>query len=340
MARKPPVKKPGKQRGSTGRAESWTGRIAQLRQRLSPLSLAWVLLLVATIAAAGAFLAAYQKGGPRQGGRLSVALQSVETEASDVVAEEAVEAAASPRARGLNRRPRVAVVVTGLGLAQQITRRAIDELPASVALSFSPYAKDLGAWLRLAQEKGHEVLIDLPMEPLTFPKDDPGPKGLMTLLDAEQNLERLNWVLGRGQGYIGVAASMGSRFIASEKDLEPVLKVLKARGLLFLDNGSSEESVSGSLAKDLKLPHLTNDRALDDNPNRALIQTGLREVEEMAKAEGTSIALGQPYPATLESIIAWAADLESRGLDLATISSVAGLPPPRQAQHQADKDEQ
>lgn len=329
MARTTSPKRPGKQRGTAG-------RVALLLQGLNPLLLAWGLVLITALGAVGFFLIAYQEGGPRQGGGLRLALQALGGDTAEAAGDASVDRRASAGQRG----PRVAVVVTGLGLAQQATRRAIDELPPDVALSFSPYTKDLQVWLQLAREKGHEVLLDLPMEPTTFPKDDPGPRGLMTLLDAEQNLQRLDWILTRGEGYVGVVASMGSRFITSKKDLEPVFKVLKARGLLFLDNGVSKESISKGLAKALALPHVTNDRALDDNlPNRALIQAGLRDVERVARARGSSIAIGQPYPATLESITEWAAELESRGLALATLSSLAGLPPPRQAQHQADKDD-
>src|SRR3546814_1479416 len=57
--------------------------------------------------------------------------------------------------------------------------------------------------------RGHEVLIDLPMEPTTFPNEDPGPQALLTGLTPQENLDRLDWVLGRGSAYVGVAGSMG-----------------------------------------------------------------------------------------------------------------------------------
>ena len=74
------------------------------------------------------------------------------------------------------------VVVTGLGLATDVSETAIRTLPAAVSLSFTPYAKDLETWISLARSQGHEVLLDLPMEPTTFPNDDPGPRALITSL--------------------------------------------------------------------------------------------------------------------------------------------------------------
>jgi hypothetical protein len=43
-------------------------------------------------------------------------------------------------------RPRIAVLVIGLGLQAEVTDRALT-LPAAISLLFSPYAGDLGGWI-------------------------------------------------------------------------------------------------------------------------------------------------------------------------------------------------
>ena len=88
----------------------------------------------------------------------------------------------------------------------------------------------------MARGNGHEVMLDLPMEPATYPDDDPGPQALMTQLDERQNQQRLRWVIGRAEGYVGLAVTMGSRFTGSEPHLKPILREIKAQGLMFLDN--------------------------------------------------------------------------------------------------------
>ena len=220
--------------------------------------------------------------------------------------------------------PRIAVVITGLGLAEAESEQAIDRLPPQISLSFSPYAEQLGDWIARARAKGHEALIDLPMEPVTFPNDDPGPRALMTGLQTEENLERLRWILDRAQGYVGVAAMMGSRFAASEVALQPVFETLKARGILFLDNRSTEAGVAGRLAARLALPHAINDRWLDGpNPNREAIDGHLVQIERLALDRGFSIAMSQTYPLTLDRVSNWAVSLEARGFRLAPISALA-----------------
>src|SRR5690606_33980103 len=115
----------------------------------------------------------------------------------------------------------------------------------------------------LARARGHEVLLDLPMEPASFPNEDPGPQGLLTSLTPEANLDRLDWVLERGSAYVGVAGAMGSRFTTSREALDPVLREVKVRGLLFVDRRASEDSLVPALAREIGLPYAVNDRAVD-----------------------------------------------------------------------------
>ncbi|MGF1625215.1 MAG: divergent polysaccharide deacetylase family protein, partial [Alphaproteobacteria bacterium] len=145
-------------------------------------------------------------------------------------------------------RPMVAVVVSGLGLSSGATEAAIQSLPGAVTLSFSPYSSRLQDWVALARAAGHEVLIDLPMEPADFPNSDPGPQALMTGLSPEVNLQRLEWVLSRTTNYVGVGSFMGSRFAADAAAMRPVLEAIRARGLIYLDNGEAIGNVATALS--------------------------------------------------------------------------------------------
>ena len=61
-------------------------------------------------------------------------------------------------------------------------------------------------------------------------------------------------------------------------------------------------------------------------------------VEALAKDRGDSIAIGRSYPATIESVADWAAGLKNRGVTLARLSSLAGLPTAQQAQRQTEEE--
>ena len=221
-------------------------------------------------------------------------------------------------------RPRIAVVLTGLGLASKVTEAAIKELPGGITLSFTPYSRKLNQWVALARVNGHEVMLDLPMEPTSYPDDDPGPQALLTALSPRQNLARLRWTLDRVTGYVGLAGVMGSRFTASKEHMEPVLKELKERGLLFLDNRASDRSLAAALAGEIGVPNAVNDRSLDRvQASRVAIDARLVQIENVARSQGFAVAMGRPYPVTIERLREWAKGLEARGFALAPISALA-----------------
>lgn len=220
-------------------------------------------------------------------------------------------------------RPRIAVVVTGLGLSSAATEAAIRRLPAAVTLSFSPYARRAGEWMRVARARDHEVMLDLPMEPRRFPQYDPGPQAMMVGLDTRQNLDRLTRILDAGQGYVGVVAVMGSRFAASPDALAPVLRTVADRGLLYLDNGQAGD-LPAQLARRIGLPFAVNDRTVDAGQvSGPAIEARLVEVERVAESRGSAVTIGHTYPATIDHLQAWAAELPERGFALVPITAVA-----------------
>lgn len=221
-------------------------------------------------------------------------------------------------------RPVVAVVVGGLGLSSAATEAAIQSLPAAVTLSFSPYSSRLQDWVALARAAGHEVLIDLPMEPVDFPHSDPGPQALMTSLNADANMQRLEWVLSRATNYIGVGSYMGSRFAADAAAMRPVLQAINARGLIYLDNGQAIGNVAPTLSAEIGLPVLVSDVEVDQMAARQVIDEALAQVESKAQSDGAALAIGTAYPVTIERLSVWTRSLADRGFALAPASALVG----------------
>jgi uncharacterized protein len=231
-----------------------------------------------------------------------------------------------------DRRPRIAVLVTGLGLSGAATEAAINDLPGGVTLGFNPYAPQINDWIERARAAGHEVLLSLAMEPSDYPRVDPGPHTLLVSLNRQQNLERLQWVLSRVTGYVGVVTSAGSRFTTSQGDLLPVLDEIKRRGLMFVDSRATDRSVAGSLAKSIGLPRAVSDVALDQQQvSRDAIDQRLQQLEAQARQSGTALGLGEVYPVTIERLALWIPGLERKGVALAPVSAVADLQPDRAA---------
>jgi len=231
-----------------------------------------------------------------------------------------------------DKRPRIAVLLTGLGLSGAATEAAINDLPGAVTLGFNPYAPKLDEWIGYARAAGHEVFLSLAMEPVDYPRVDPGPHTLLISLDRQQNLERLQWVLSRVAGYVGVVSSAGSRFTTSQADLLPILDEIKGRGLMFVDSRSTENSVAGQLSKAIGLPRAMSDLALDQQQaSRDAIDQRLQQLEQLAHQTGVGVGLGEVYPVTIERLAQWIPGLERKGIALAPISATADMQPDRTA---------
>ena len=221
-----------------------------------------------------------------------------------------------------DKRPRIGIVVTGLGLSDAATESAIQGLAGGVTLAFAPYSSKLNDWIRLARAGGHEVLINIPMEPVNYPTYDPGPQTLLTSLNANGNLDRLFWALSRATGYVGVIDFLGSRFTASRKHMRPVLDAINKRGLLYLDSGSTTRSIAPAVARDLRMSFAVSSLTLDERASRKDIDRKFGELERRARREKQAIGIASPYPVTLERIASWSRQLRARGFVLAPISAL------------------
>lgn len=231
-----------------------------------------------------------------------------------------MQAYGAPVAAG--NRPRIAIVISGLGISAKATEAAITGLPPGVTLAFAPYANDVQRWVTMARQKGHEVLLQVPMEPYDFPDSDPGQYTLRTSVNEEANTKRLAWSLTRITGYVGVTNLLGGRFLTDAGAVEPMLTFLMRRGLLFYDNGSATRSVAPDVAARLGTPFAQATSTIDSIQAAMEIDHRLADLETEARTKGKATGSGFLYPVTVERVNLWARGLAGRGFVLAPVSSI------------------
>lgn len=291
--------------GATSRA----GRIAVV---------AWAIALAALGAAAAAAIF-----GPDGGAR---ALVARETGAHAPVAPaEPAEPAPAANPASFRReapppsgRPRIAIVVRGLGLSESLTARAV-KLPPDISLGLSAYSHGLQKQVDAARDAGHEVYLDVPVEPLGFPNNDSGPEALLTTLDAAANAERLAWSLGRATGYPGLVFAAASPLLDSAAAMAPLAADKAAHGLIFVHaRGRGMEGVAA--------PQASGDIVIDAKPAPGEIDAALEQLEAAARKSGRAIGFANAYPVTVERLAAWSASLEERGFELVPVSALSISP--------------
>jgi uncharacterized protein len=218
--------------------------------------------------------------------------------------------------------PRIALIVSGLGVSAKDTADAITKLPGPITLAFVPYGTQAGLVAR-ARAGGHEVLLQVPMEPFDYPDNDPGPEALLTSLAPQQNVERLHWLMSRFQGYVGLINMMGARFTASEQAFGPVLQEAEKRGLIFVDDGSNPRSVAGRIAGADNLPFAKAEVIVDAVPTPAEIDRALGRLETVARDHHLAVGIASALPVSIAHIAKWAKSAASRGILLVPITAAA-----------------
>lgn len=223
--------------------------------------------------------------------------------------------------------PRIAMLVGGLGLASGPTQEAIEKLPEAVSLGFAPYGPELEPQAAQARAAGHEIFLQAPMEPFDSLQSDPGPHTLRADAEPSQTLDDLHWLMSRFSGYAGVANFLGARFSANRPAFEPVLSELNARGLIYVDDGASPQSLAPALAPALGLPLAKADLVIDLDRKPEAILAALTSLEAIARAKGQAFGVASALPATLEQVGRFARSLERRGIVLVPVSALASRQP-------------
>jgi polysaccharide deacetylase 2 family uncharacterized protein YibQ len=225
-------------------------------------------------------------------------------------------------ADNLKTAPRIAILVDGLGLSEEGTEEAVRQLPGPVSLGFAPYGAQIARLVAEAREAGHETLLQAPMEPFDYATNNPGPHTLLSSASESQVLDDLHWLMTRFQGYVGVTNFLGAKFTSDNTALSTALRDIAARGLIYVDDGSSPRSLAHETAAHLNLPMATADVVIDAVQKPQAIDEALTRLEATARTNGSAFGVATALPMSVEHVARWARSLEARGLALTPVSAI------------------
>ncbi|MBX4933202.1 divergent polysaccharide deacetylase family protein [Rhizobium bangladeshense] len=228
----------------------------------------------------------------------------------------------SSQARGI----RIAIVVSGLGLSQTGTQRAIAELPEEITLAFAASGNSLQRWMQEARRGGHEILLQVPLEPFDYPANDPGPETLLTSKPVARNIENLHKAMGEITNYTGIMNYLGGRFLSDPAAMEPVMRDIRKRGLLFLDDGTSAQSKTAAVAKGTELPYAIADLQLDGQLDVNAILKKLDELERVARKNGQAIGIASAFDESIDAIAKWSEEASMRGIEIVGVAALSNDP--------------
>lgn len=218
--------------------------------------------------------------------------------------------------------PAIALIVTGLGQNRLVTENAL-KLPEEVSLSFSPYSRDTMGWGKASRMSGHETLIDLPLEPSNYPVTDPGPKGLLVEKGAKENEKRLEWIMSRYPGSMGLLAPQNEQFSSDIESYKVLMQSVANRGLLMVLAAPPRKNETRALVEASATPLLVADLLIDEELSVSAIQTRLTALEALARKRGYAVGIIQPYPISVDQLRQWIETLKEKDIMLVPVSAIA-----------------
>jgi hypothetical protein len=221
-------------------------------------------------------------------------------------------------------RPAITLVIDDMGVVHPGTNR-IMALPGPITLAWFPFARNLAPQVAESRDRGHETILHMPMQASGKSTAWTGPDPLTNDVSPAENLRRLQNALDAVPDTVGLNNHMGSVATLSAPLMDIVAAEAKKREMLVLDSVTIPHSKVYSQAALIGVPAAARDIFIDWVPNPAVIRTELAAIEAAARKHGHVIAIGHPWPHTIEALEAWVPTLVKRGFALWPLSATVAF---------------
>lgn len=213
----------------------------------------------------------------------------------------------------------VAVVIDDVGLSIPFTNQMAN-IGYPVTVSFLPYGISDKKQVMQLKNAGLEVMLHVPMMP--HKPASLAPVTLSPKMSKAEIQEKLAVMIDRfaGTGMHGLNNHMGSAFTEDREALSAVMEILKERKMFFLDSMTTGKSVGRSVSREYGVPFVARDVFLDNERNYDYIMGQFRQTERVARKKGYAVAIGHPYPQTLQAMRDWLKQTNERNIQIVPLS--------------------
>lgn len=214
-------------------------------------------------------------------------------------------------------RPSITIIIDDLGY----NRRGMEEslsLPVEVALAILPHTPFSKKTALAATEQTRNIILHVPMENERELKLGPG--GLYKSMGEKELKETLKAGIESVPGIQGINNHMGSLLTQDTQRMEWVMEVIQPMELFFIDSLTSPNSVALANALKFNLTTTRRDVFLDNIQDEKAIDRQFKRLLAIAKKRGKALAIGHPYPATMNYLSKRLAKLDDDGIRLISIA--------------------
>lgn len=191
---------------------------------------------------------------------------------------------------------KLAIVIDDFGYRPTEENKVL-QMPAAISVAVLPNAPHAREMATKAHQGGHEVLIHLPMAPLS---KQPLEKDTLTPEMSSDEIARIvREASGKVPYAVGLNNHMGSKMTSSLSGMQKVMQVLSHYNYYFLDSMTIGNSQAVPAAQGTQVRVLKRRVFLDDSQNETAIRQQFSRAVKLAQRDGYAIAIGHPHPTTV-----------------------------------------
>lgn len=213
----------------------------------------------------------------------------------------------------------IAIIVDDIGRDLHAVRNLLD-IDLNLTMAVMPEEPHTSESAELSHRAGREILVHMPMEPDSYPQNDPGPGALLLGQDRAEIQSRVSSMFTKVPHAVGGNNHMGSRFTQYPEGMQAVFEVMKAGGWFFVDSRTSPGSIVQSEARRANVASVNRDVFLDNNRNVDAIARQLREAVKIARSRHQVVVICHPYPETIKALRQEAAYLHQQDIQVVPVS--------------------
>lgn len=224
-----------------------------------------------------------------------------------------------PEKRGEGRK--IAIIIDDIGYDRQALR-ALVELPVPIAFAVLPFTPHGAEAARELHAAGRELLLHLPMEPHSYPADNPGKGALLTGMTPGEIGRQIAAALAEVPHAAGINNHMGSRFMEDEAAMAVVMEELARRNLFFVDSLTTPASRGRERAAQAGVRFAVRSAFIDHPPHDGAVFERLTRLPRRGRG-GTAplLLIGHPRAETVRALQAAQPLWRSQGTEVISVAA-------------------
>lgn len=192
---------------------------------------------------------------------------------------------------------KLSIVIDDVGYSPH-EENAVLQMPTAISVAVLPNAPHARLMATRAHHQGREVLIHMPMAP--FSKQPLERDTLQPFMSSEEVKRIIRNAVNNVPYAVGMNNHMGSAMTSSLPAMQKVMVALESYRLYFLDSVTIGNSQATRAAGGTGVKVIKRKVFLDDTANEADIRRQYNRAVELARRNGSAIAIGHPRPATVK----------------------------------------